>query len=277
MSTTTILSATAIPRACSPKLILDISNHNIGTNADNQMNIQHYSHNQPFYYQNNNYHHHHPHSMDTSPHLQHQMHQISPPKNDFILKIPPNYVNGMNEYLGTNVLQSIKIEQPDYDMSYRSPESSCGRSIVTPTDSQSDETQSIIAASMMNQMNNFDSPLSIHQPDTSPNIMMQTNYQQTADPVQFESQQKNTGKKSSTTGKVRKYKVRSRKKPIKESTYEDLQSQRVMANVRERQRTQSLNEAFASLRKIIPTLPSDKLSKIQTLKLASRYKLFLAF
>ncbi|KAK1794672.1 hypothetical protein P4O66_001386 [Electrophorus voltai] len=52
-------------------------------------------------------------------------------------------------------------------------------------------------------------------------------------------------------------------------SYEDLQSQRVMANVRERQRTQSLNEAFAALRKIIPTLPSDKLSKIQTLKLAA--------
>nr|CAI5855608.1 unnamed protein product [Callosobruchus analis] len=48
-----------------------------------------------------------------------------------------------------------------------------------------------------------------------------------------------------------------------------------MANVRERQRTQSLNEAFASLRKSIPTLPSDKLSKIQTLKLAARYIDFL--
>lgn len=56
---------------------------------------------------------------------------------------------------------------------------------------------------------------------------------------------------------------------------EDLQQQRVMANVRERQRTQSLNEAFASLRAIIPTLPSDKLSKIQTLKLASSYIEFL--
>ncbi|KAM9824255.1 twist-related protein 1a [Neosynchiropus ocellatus] len=56
---------------------------------------------------------------------------------------------------------------------------------------------------------------------------------------------------------------------------EDLQTQRVMANIRERQRTQSLNEAFTSLRKIIPTLPSDKLSKIQTLKLAARYIDFL--
>jgi hypothetical protein len=56
---------------------------------------------------------------------------------------------------------------------------------------------------------------------------------------------------------------------------DDMQQQRVMANVRERQRTQSLNEAFSCLRHIIPTLPSDKLSKIQTLKLASDYISFL--
>ncbi|XP_058830724.1 protein twist-like [Topomyia yanbarensis] len=78
----------------------------------------------------------------------------------------------------------------------------------------------------------------------------------------------NGGKKSRSN--------RIRKRHIRESiSYEELQTQRVMANVRERQRTQSLNEAFASLRKIIPTLPSDKLSKIQTLKLASRYIDFL--
>ncbi|KRY15391.1 Twist-related protein 2, partial [Trichinella patagoniensis] len=56
---------------------------------------------------------------------------------------------------------------------------------------------------------------------------------------------------------------------------EELQNQRVLANIRERQRTQSLNEAFAMLRKIIPTLPSDKLSKIQTLRLAAHYIDFL--
>lgn len=56
---------------------------------------------------------------------------------------------------------------------------------------------------------------------------------------------------------------------------DDLMQQRVMANVRERQRTQSLNEAFACLRQIIPTLPSDKMSKIYTLKLASYYISFL--
>lgn len=61
-----------------------------------------------------------------------------------------------------------------------------------------------------------------------------------------------------------------RRKNSRDVSVEELQTQRVMANVRERERTQSLNNAFASLRKIIPTLPSDKLSKIQTLKLASR-------
>jgi len=64
-------------------------------------------------------------------------------------------------------------------------------------------------------------------------------------------------------------------RPPSTHCYDDVQNQRVIANVRERQRTQSLNEAFAHLRKIIPTLPSDKLSKIQTLKLATRYIDFL--
>ncbi|XP_021189117.2 pancreas transcription factor 1 subunit alpha [Helicoverpa armigera] len=74
---------------------------------------------------------------------------------------------------------------------------------------------------------------------------------------------------------------RSRSKRWKSSTrkktqsFEEMQIQRLMANVRERQRTQSLNEAFASLRQIIPSLPSDKLSKIQTLQLATQYIEFL--
>lgn len=88
--------------------------------------------------------------------------------------------------------------------------------------------------------------------------------------------------KFETTKRVRgqnggndKVKISSRPRRKVPQSYEELQNQRVMANVRERQRTQSLNEAFTSLRKIIPTLPSDKLSKIQTLKLASRYIDFL--
>ncbi|XP_026127038.1 twist-related protein 2-like [Carassius auratus] len=86
-----------------------------------------------------------------------------------------------------------------------------------------------------------------------------------------------TSKKSSEDGSSPGSVNKRSKKPSPSSTqsFEELQNQRVLANVRERQRTQSLNEAFASLRKIIPTLPSDKLSKIQTLKLASRYIDFL--
>uniref|UniRef100_A0AAG5DI38 Protein twist n=1 Tax=Anopheles atroparvus TaxID=41427 RepID=A0AAG5DI38_ANOAO len=77
------------------------------------------------------------------------------------------------------------------------------------------------------------------------------------------------GPRKKRTGRIRKRIIKD------EVSYEEMQTQRVIANVRERQRTQSLNEAFASLRKIIPTLPSDKLSKIQTLRLASRYIDFL--
>ncbi len=67
----------------------------------------------------------------------------------------------------------------------------------------------------------------------------------------------------------------SKRRQQQNVSQDDVQNQRVVANVRERQRTQSLNDAFAHLRLIIPTLPSDKLSKIQTLKLATRYIDFL--
>merc|ERR1711953_719698 len=47
---------------------------------------------------------------------------------------------------------------------------------------------------------------------------------------------------------------------------------RTIANMRERDRTQSVNSAFSSLRDLIPTEPLDrKLSKIETLRLATSY------
>lgn len=67
-----------------------------------------------------------------------------------------------------------------------------------------------------------------------------------------------------------KKKSRTYRKKQKMNSAEDITHQRVNANVRERERTKSLNEAFISLRKAIPTMPSDKLSKIQTIKLATR-------
>ncbi|XP_016389293.1 basic helix-loop-helix transcription factor scleraxis-like [Sinocyclocheilus rhinocerous] len=48
--------------------------------------------------------------------------------------------------------------------------------------------------------------------------------------------------------------------------------QRNTANTRERDRTNSVNTAFTALRTLIPTEPADrKLSKIETLRLASSY------
>lgn len=69
---------------------------------------------------------------------------------------------------------------------------------------------------------------------------------------------------------IKSKRVKFPKRSVTPKLDEPNKQMRSMANVRERQRTQSLNEAFGSLRKIIPTLPSDKLSKIQTLKLALR-------
>lgn len=56
-----------------------------------------------------------------------------------------------------------------------------------------------------------------------------------------------------------------------------LVKQRQAANARERDRTQSVNTAFTALRTLIPTEPVDrKLSKIETLRLASSYISHLA-
>lgn len=53
--------------------------------------------------------------------------------------------------------------------------------------------------------------------------------------------------------------------------------QRAAANARERDRTQSVNTAFSALRTLIPTQPADrKLSKVETLRLASSYISHLA-
>lgn len=53
--------------------------------------------------------------------------------------------------------------------------------------------------------------------------------------------------------------------------------QRQAANMRERRRMQSINEAFEGLRTHIPTLPYEKrLSKVDTLKLAISYIQFLS-
>lgn len=64
------------------------------------------------------------------------------------------------------------------------------------------------------------------------------------------------------------------RKRIKSATQQI--QQRQAANMRERRRMQSINEAFEGLRAHIPTLPYEKrLSKVDTLKLAISYIHFL--
>uniref|UniRef100_A0A8C5N0K1 Pancreas transcription factor 1 subunit alpha n=1 Tax=Leptobrachium leishanense TaxID=445787 RepID=A0A8C5N0K1_9ANUR len=66
-----------------------------------------------------------------------------------------------------------------------------------------------------------------------------------------------------------------RRKRVRSDT--ELQQLRQAANVRERRRMQSINDAFEGLRSHIPTLPYEKrLSKVDTLRLAIGYINFLS-
>ncbi|KAL2749380.1 GATA zinc finger domain-containing protein 10-like isoform X1 [Vespula maculifrons] len=86
---------------------------------------------------------------------------------------------------------------------------------------------------------------------------------------------KKKNKKTSNIENSTNVNTSSTKKVRKMNIYEKMQNQRVIANVRERKRTQTMNKGFAALRKVIPTLPSDKLTRIQIIKLATRYIDFL--
>ncbi|XP_075757005.1 transcription factor 15 [Pelodiscus sinensis] len=69
----------------------------------------------------------------------------------------------------------------------------------------------------------------------------------------------------------------SRRKAARKPGQVVMVKQRQAANARERDRTQSVNTAFTALRTLIPTEPMDrKLSKIETLRLASSYISHLA-
>lgn len=86
---------------------------------------------------------------------------------------------------------------------------------------------------------------------------------------EIDAENRSTGKKRGRGRKTRIVKDGTVRRKFEKELSVEMNNQRDMANVRERQRTQSLNQAFESLRNMIPHLPSDKLSKIQVLKLAS--------
>uniref|UniRef100_A0A8D0L7F9 BHLH domain-containing protein n=1 Tax=Sphenodon punctatus TaxID=8508 RepID=A0A8D0L7F9_SPHPU len=84
------------------------------------------------------------------------------------------------------------------------------------------------------------------------------------------SSESSSGKSLPTTGGQSKRKRKS-------ARLSGLSKQRQAANARERDRTHSVNTAFSALRTLIPTEPADrKLSKIETLRLASSYISHLA-
>ncbi|XP_022066126.2 basic helix-loop-helix transcription factor scleraxis [Acanthochromis polyacanthus] len=90
------------------------------------------------------------------------------------------------------------------------------------------------------------------------------------------------GEEKSRTGATRRRRRRRRSssgggRSGGDSRLSGASKQRQAANARERDRTHSVNSAFTALRTLIPTEPADrKLSKIETLRLASSYISHLA-
>ncbi|XP_071320860.1 basic helix-loop-helix transcription factor scleraxis [Trachinotus anak] len=96
-----------------------------------------------------------------------------------------------------------------------------------------------------------------------------------------------TGKETAAAGSTRSGASRRRRRRRRSSgggggdagdaRLSGVSKQRQAANARERDRTHSVNTAFTALRTLIPTEPADrKLSKIETLRLASSYISHLA-
>ncbi|XP_014606889.1 PREDICTED: protein twist-like, partial [Polistes canadensis] len=265
------------------------------SNAPEHHDVTTFQHHQQHHQQQHHHHQQHQHHLQQQPH-QHQIHPIhsqldlrtfihhnnnniyqSPTSNFMIYDNPEEYKRYPQEH------QSVKsvLEHPSsivYDRRLNSPAfiSEQNREqeaniFLPPSPGQIctrivGHPSSVLWNSVQDYKTEIDNQ---HQPPESTNknfVNSRIGVKKKRKPVVSEDSE--TEHATSSSGKM---KLRRKSG----ATIEEIQNQRVMANVRERQRTQSLNEAFAALRKIIPTLPSDKLSKIQTLKLATRYIDFL--
>lgn len=81
---------------------------------------------------------------------------------------------------------------------------------------------------------------------------------------------------SSQMARLKKLARKKSKRTNSSRRRSSMSEQRRAANMRERKRMQSINEAFESLRTQLPTLPYEKkISKVDTLKMAIAYILFL--
>ena len=111
---------------------------------------------------------------------------------------------------------------------------------------------------------------------SSPDMTSLSNSTVTSQPDVMSKQVVSVGNlESSNNSQSQQHKVGRRRKKAKcpKQQYQ----QRQAANMRERKRMMSINEAFEGLRAHIPTLPYEKrLSKVDTLKLAIGYINFLS-
>ncbi|XP_032689145.1 protein twist-like isoform X2 [Odontomachus brunneus] len=89
-----------------------------------------------------------------------------------------------------------------------------------------------------------------------------------------ESDKKLTTIDSNKSKSKRAYRKRTRKYQENKMKEKESEDQREVTNAKERQRTQSLNEAYDNLRKVIPII-NNKFSKMDTLKTARKYIEFL--
>nr|XP_006004131.1 PREDICTED: transcription factor 15-like isoform X1 [Latimeria chalumnae] len=92
-----------------------------------------------------------------------------------------------------------------------------------------------------------------------------------------DAEELDSGSESSEKSNSGNSQADSKGKQRRKTRLTGISKQRQAANARERDRTHSVNTAFTALRTLIPTEPADrKLSKIETLRLASSYISHLA-
>jgi len=170
-----------------------------------------------------------------------EFHRLSPPPHEYFYTDP----SGSPISIDPNCLASLSL--PPFQSL---PPSSCPSLISTVTISE-------LTASQLAQLSQYPAPSELSLSTES---------------SEGRKRSHSGSSGSSDSGGSCTSRPKRRRHPV---STEEMLLQRNQANVRERERTRSLNDAFSKLREIVPTLPSDKLSKIQTLKLASKYIDFL--
>lgn len=254
----------------SPKIILDISqNHNIASGIDSficeetlrrmkvEVEMNDFESEQNFHTEKENYDY-----VDMN--IDHEM---SIPRNDVFTQINPmmqalpkkrkytefDYYDDSNNYLPQKTPKTFMEYDNYYQIKRFCP-------MEQPDDQYTNDSNEELHYTNNNRSDDSSASSQYFNNNSEPNPFIDKIY-----PI---VEIKELTLKNKRRGRKAKNIKDGRKRYEKELSLE-MNNQRDMANVRERQRTQSLNQAYESLRNMIPHLPSDKLSKIQILKIAS--------